>query len=82
MPIYHFNMQDGRAYPDTLGAECANLPAARIEAVRRMADLLKEDAARFWTGDEWTMSVTDHTGLVLFTLVFMAMNSSAVGSRA
>jgi hypothetical protein len=81
MPIYHFNMHDGRAYPDTLGAECANLAAARIEAVRRMADLLKEDAARFWTGAEWTMAVTDHEGLTLFSLVFVAMNAPSTISR-
>lgn len=75
MPIFHFNMHDGRAYPDTLGAECPDLAGAKIEAVRRMADLLREDAARFWTGDEWTMSVTDHQNLVLFSLVFVAMNA-------
>jgi hypothetical protein len=62
--IYHFNMHDGRAYPDTLGTECLTL-----------------DAARFWTGDEWTMDVTDGNGLTLFSLVFMAANSPAVGLR-
>jgi hypothetical protein len=77
MPIYHFNMHDGRSYPDTLGADCSNLAAAKIEAVRRMAEMLKEDAARFWTGDEWTMAVTDEAGLALFSLVFLAQNAPA-----
>jgi len=39
---------------------------------------LAEEAARFWTGDEWTMDVTDGNGLTLFTLMFMAANSPAV----
>jgi hypothetical protein len=79
--IYHFNMHDGRAYPDTLGTECPTLDAARIEAVRRIGRLLAEEAARFWTGDEWTMDVTDENGLTLFSLVFMAANSAAAGLR-
>jgi len=77
--IYHFNMHDGRAYPDTLGTECATLDAARVEAVQRIGRLLAEEAARFWTGDEWTMDVTDGSGLTLFTLMFMAANSPAAG---
>lgn len=77
--IYHFNMHDGRAYPDTLGTECPTLDAARVEAVQRIGKLLAEEAARFWTGDEWTMDVTDGNGLTLFTLMFMAANSPAVG---
>ena len=76
--IYHFNVNDGQAYPDKLGMECATLQHARVEAVQRIGRLLAEQAARFWTGDEWSMEVTDETGLTLFTLVFMASNSPAV----
>jgi hypothetical protein len=53
------------------------LQDARIDAVRRIGRLLAEEAARFWKGDEWTMDVTDPTGLKLFTLTFMATNSPA-----
>jgi hypothetical protein len=73
--IYHFNVHDGQAYPDTLGTECLTLDAARIEAVRRIGRLLAEEAARFWTGDDWTMDVTDPTGLTMFSLRFMATNA-------
>jgi hypothetical protein len=75
--VYHFNMHDGRAYPDALGTECLTLDAARIEAVRRIGRLLAEEAARFWTGDDWTMDVTDAKGLTMFRLTFMATNSPA-----
>jgi hypothetical protein len=37
-----------------------------MEAVRRIGNLLSEEAARFWTGDEWTMDVTDSDGLLPF----------------
>jgi hypothetical protein len=80
--IYHFNVHDGRAYPDTLGSDCSDLAAARIEAVRRIGQLLAEEAARFWTGDEWTMDVTNESGLTLFTLMFIATNSPATSAAA
>ena len=75
--IYHFNLHDGTEYRDALGTECGTLQDARIEAVRRIGRLLAEEAARFWTGDEWTMDVTDPNGLTLFMLTFMATNSAA-----
>jgi len=81
MPIYHFNLHDGRAYPDALGSEWADVPAAKAEAARRMAGMLAENASRFWTGDEWTMTVTDHSGLALFRLVFFAMDSPSFEPR-
>lgn len=81
--IYRFNVNDGDAHPDKLGMECASLQDARVEAVQRIGRLLAEQTARFWTGDEWSMEVTDSAGLTLFTLVFMAANSPAVdGMRA
>ena len=52
---YHFNVHDGTFYPDALATERGTLQDARIEAVRRIGRLLAEEAARFWTGDEWTM---------------------------
>jgi hypothetical protein len=78
MPVYHFNMHDGQSYPDALGSECQDIEAARIEAVRRIGDLLREHAARFWTGDEWTMQVADEAGLTLFCLTFVAQDAPAI----
>ena len=78
MPIFHFNLHDGADYPDALGTDCSDIPGAKVEAATRMARLLGEEAARFWTGDEWTMSVTDDKALVLFTLVFYGMDAAAI----
>lgn len=77
MPIYHFNMHDGKEYPDTLGHELPDLTSARVEAVRFIAAHLVDDAERFWDGDEWTLQVTDHNGLILFTLIFSAFAAPA-----
>ena len=72
MPIYHFNIHDGRDYPDLTGSELADLDAARSEAVQRVADLLKDGAPSFWSGRPWHMDVADATGLTLFTIMFLA----------
>jgi uncharacterized protein DUF6894 len=72
MPIYHFNVHDGRDYPDREGSSFPDLSAARAEAVQRVADLLKQGAHGFWGGRPWHMDVADASGLTLFTLMFLA----------
>jgi hypothetical protein len=77
MPIYHFNVEDGQKYPDLPGMDCPDLDAARIEAIRRTSDLLRDNGASFWGGHGWKITVTDARGLILFTLNFLAVSSPA-----
>jgi len=79
MPRYHFNVRDGQNYPDLQGSELADISAARIEAVKFAGQLLSDGAERFWSGDEWVMTVTNDRGLTLFTLTFLATLSPAFG---
>ena len=72
MPRYHFNVHDGQDYPDLAGSEFADLDAARVEAVQRIANLLKDGPPGFWSGNPWHMDVADGTGLTLFTIMFLA----------
>jgi hypothetical protein len=80
--IFHFNVHDGSGHPDTLGTDCADLAAARVEAVQRIGKMLMEDAARFWNGDDWTMTVTDSSGLTMFSLRFMATIAPAARGKS
>ena len=77
MPRYYFNIQDGRDYPDLRGSEYGDLNAARVEAVRFVGQLLVDKAVDFWAGNEWKLEVTDSTGLILFVLVFTAIDTPA-----
>ncbi len=52
MPRYHFNVQDGQAYPDIEGSEYPDLDGARAEAVRRSGALLRDNSKSFWTGED------------------------------
>ena len=77
MPLYHFNVEDGAAYPDVEGTECADLEAARAEAILRSGALLRDHSSSFWGGHGWKLIVTDDAGMIMFTLHFLAVSSPA-----
>ncbi|HEX4693142.1 DUF6894 family protein [Sphingomonas sp.] len=79
MPRYHFNIHDGTDVPDLEGVKLADLAAARIHATRYASDLLRDQQATFWNGNEWRMSVTDEHGLILFSLTFLATDAPVLG---
>lgn len=67
--------------PDPDGTELPSLAAARSYALRYASDLLAEVGERFWTGEPWTMEVTDERGLLLFRLEFAAHNAPSIDIR-
>lgn len=73
MPRYFFNVQDGRSTNDDVGVELPDQTAARQVAVRFTGELLAHHSAEFWNGEEWSLDVTDATGLTLFSLYFSAV---------
>ncbi|HLZ73947.1 DUF6894 family protein [Phenylobacterium sp.] len=75
MARYFFDIRDGEFFPDEVGSEFVDLEAARIHAVVRSGELLKENPSRFWEGEEWQLEVRDEARRVLFILTFMATNS-------
>jgi hypothetical protein len=72
MPRYFFDIKDGQNFPDYQGSEFVDLAAARLEAVRYSAEVLKEMPERFWNSEEWIMTVSDASRATLFTLKFLA----------
>ncbi len=76
MPRYFFDIIDGQDFKDLQGSEFADLAAARIEAVRYSAEVLKEMPERFWNCEQWTMIVSDANRIQLFTLKFFAQSFS------
>ena len=79
MPRFHFQVRTQTHNLLAEGAELADLEAARVEASRRVGDLLKEHAGRLWTDEDWQMHVTDEVGLILFVIQISAMRTSATG---
>jgi hypothetical protein len=75
MPLFHFNVCDGVCLPDREGSEWPDWQAARLEAIRRAGEVLKREAERIALGEDWRIEVTDHTGLILFHMSFMVVES-------
>lgn len=72
---YYFGVCDGRIIPDEVGTELPDLEAVRDEALSASVALLKGiGRAEFWTGEDWTMNVTDATGREVLTLRFAAQS--------
>jgi len=74
MPIYHFNLRDGRAgIPDVDGTELPDSAAARAYAVEVARELMKctELAKR-----AWRLDVCDARGRVVLTVPFAAVDPS------
>lgn len=72
MPLYFFNVHDGRTLPDEFGTELSGVEEARVEAVKLAGVLLGDDPDSFWTGDDWTLDVSDEQGQVVLRLTFRA----------
>jgi hypothetical protein len=78
MPRYFFHVHDGCSLLDTEGTELPDWQAARLEAISLAGDILKQDAQRIALGEDWRIEVTDHTGLVLFQMTFLVVESPAM----
>lgn len=78
MPRFHFHVHDGCSLLDTEGTELADPQAARLEAIRIAGDILKHDAHRIALGEDWRIEVTDETGLILFQMTFLVIESPAM----
>lgn len=80
MPRYFFDITDVETRPDEEGEELEGLNAARIAAVALSGELLRSFPDRFWSVGNWSCSVRDESGLVLFVLHFFATEAAAIAS--
>ena len=81
MPLYYFHTQDGRCIRDDEGIELPNDDAARNEASVVLGELVKEDPEMVWRDHNFSVTVTDATGLILYVLDLTA-SCSPVARRA
>lgn len=81
MPHYFFHVSDGSDYPDPHGTILPDLDAARAHALAYFGDLIRDAPCEFWNGDQWTMNVADHRGLVLFSLYFVGLDAPVLADK-
>ncbi|HEX9931209.1 MAG TPA: hypothetical protein VGB08_00010 [Allosphingosinicella sp.] len=77
MPRYFFHIHDGVGNHDTEGTELKDLATAKCEGVKLAGRAICDDAATFWDRREWSLTVTDETGLVLYSLNFLGVEAPA-----
>ncbi|MEL6064001.1 MULTISPECIES: DUF6894 family protein [unclassified Methylobacterium] len=82
MPRFYFHVHDGCSVLDPDGTELADPQAARLEAIRIAGDILKHDAHRIALGEDWRIEVTDDTGLILFQMTFLVIESPVMRRAA
>lgn len=56
----------------TEGAEFPDNSAARVEAAKRVGQLLHNHAGQIWVDQDWQMDITDETGLILYVIKVVA----------
>ena len=76
MPNYFFQLA-GQDMPDAEGHELPDLDAARHVAVRTACAMIGQNVEEFWATREWLMTVTDDSGLALFSLTFFSTDAAA-----
>ncbi|MEH3062359.1 MAG: hypothetical protein PGN33_06140 [Methylobacterium radiotolerans] len=71
MPRFYFNVHDGKSGLDAIGTELPDWDAARVEALRFMGEIMKDNAPHIAADEDWRLEVTDSTGLILFQVALL-----------
>ena len=77
MPRYFFDIKDGSRV-EREAYDLADLATARCEAVTLAGRLICNAASTFWDSREFSMTVSNIEGLMLFTLHFIGTEAAAI----
>lgn len=68
MPHYFFDIHDGRKpQHDELGVECSDLEAVRLQAMRTLPEIAKDEVPTDGDRQTFTVMVTDEDGRPVYT---------------
>jgi hypothetical protein len=75
VPQYFFQLP-AHELPDADGVDLPDIDTARRVAVRTACAMIAQNVDDFWARREWVMTVTDDTGLALFSLTLFATDAA------
>ena len=75
MPRFHFNTNEMN---DAEGHDFPSIAVAKCEAMKLAARIICEEVHDFWQRAEWTLTVTDENGLMMFQLQVIGTESPAI----
>jgi hypothetical protein len=76
VPTFHFNVHGDQSPAE--GVELASVADAKNTAARYVARLLTDQAPSFWEAGHIGLSVSDETGLTLFTIEILGTDAPAI----
>lgn len=76
--IFQFESDAGVHGRQRWDADLSSVREAQVQAIRTLGELLSEDGSQFWAAEEVTMTVSDETGLLLFSLDLSAVKAPAL----
>lgn len=77
MPRYYFHMDTGSRTTDRDGIELEGPVEARRQAIVTCGEMMKDAPEGFWGSRPWSVTVTDATGLILWTIEVDGVASAA-----
>jgi hypothetical protein len=77
VPKYNIELRTQERVWETLSVEKGDQTEVRIEVAKFVGELLKDHAAKIWEDEDWRVDVTDHTGLILFSMQLMVTDAAA-----
>ena len=78
MARFFFHLADGKSAPDEEGFELADVHASRAAALHLVAQSLLDRPADFWASRDWLLTVTDESGLALYSVQVFASDSPSL----
>ncbi|WP_426020320.1 DUF6894 family protein [Brevundimonas sp. DWR2-3-1b1] len=78
--IFRFESDAGVHGRQSWDADLGSVREAQVQAIQTLGELLSEDGLQFWVAEEVTMTVSDDTGLLLFSLDLSAVKAPALHS--
>jgi hypothetical protein len=77
-----FNLAGAIYDPDVEGIEIGSIADARLEAVRFIAEFIRDRPDLVWAREEVRVEVTDANQLILFTVIVLGVDAPAtLGSK-
>ena len=78
MPLFYFAVDCAEGANEPVSTNLPSLAEAKCEAVRFAGELICDRATEFWDTRDLAITVTDETGLTLFSLHFSAVEAPAI----
>ena len=79
---FHTNDPSERSVQDDVGMDFPTVHAAKCQAVVYTGQLLADVGEKFWDYADFELTVTDHRGLILFTMRVTGTEAPARSSFA